>query len=130
MGERADIATIHSAITSRWPISEELKAHIVETIVSIVRDSKYARNKIAAARVLLDIDRINLEQEKREQPESKRVELTGKEGGPITMQSEKRHTIEPEVLRAVAEDFMRAGMLDLPTDIGLQPGDAEDEAQP
>jgi hypothetical protein len=76
---RSDLALYRKAVRERWPIDPAKRPAIVEEMVRLVEapgadgpsddDAAPAvdhRTRVAAAKVLLEMDRLNLEQEKRD----------------------------------------------------------------
>jgi hypothetical protein len=64
MRKRGEIQMIQRAVKNRWPIPEEKRPEIVEHAVRDALDPEgTARSRTAAARVLVSMDSINIEQE-------------------------------------------------------------------
>lgn len=65
---REDLQLVRTAIKSRWPIPAAGRRRIIAEALSIVRNGLASnRSKIAATKVLIEADRINLEQERRDE---------------------------------------------------------------
>jgi hypothetical protein len=69
-----DVRTIGRAIRERWPIPAAIRKDIPEMLGAIVAGSEDERAKVAAAKVLVMMDKLNLDNEKRGDP-SKRETL-------------------------------------------------------
>lgn len=64
-GEARDVA---HAVRERWPIPEEKRAEIVERLLKTMNSGEASdRDQIAAAKALQAMDRLNMEQERRDQ---------------------------------------------------------------
>jgi hypothetical protein len=72
---RSDLALYRKAVRERWPIDPAKRPAIVEEMVRLVEapgadegepSEVDHRTRVAAAKVLLEMDRLNLEQEKRD----------------------------------------------------------------
>ena len=62
-----DTRMIEKAVKSRWNIPDSLRAILPGVLTKIIADKETSpRNKIAAARVVLAADALNMEQEKRD----------------------------------------------------------------
>lgn len=63
----ADVKLFNRAIRGRWPMSEETRARVIETLDHIVAnpDRFDVRTVIAASKTLMEADRINLKDEDR-----------------------------------------------------------------
>jgi hypothetical protein len=76
---RSDLRDVRRAIRERWPVPEEVRRRAIDSAAGMVEHGGDAR-KLAAIRVLLDADRLNLEQAKldlaREKLEGKTTEVT------------------------------------------------------
>jgi Flp pilus assembly secretin CpaC len=54
-----DVRLIGRAMRERWPIADNLRAGIVQQLVKIIATSDSDRARVAAARVLKDMDALN-----------------------------------------------------------------------
>ncbi len=85
---RSDLALYRRAVRDRWPIDPEKRPAIAEQMTKLVEargaegiadagdDDSWAvdnRTRVAAAKVLIEMDRLNMEQEKRDQQIPDRV---------------------------------------------------------
>lgn len=66
---KANMRLIRRAIKNRWPIPEELRAKVVEQMGLIVEMGDSDRDKVAAAKVLVAADSLNLKSEELETPQ-------------------------------------------------------------
>lgn len=57
--ERADVKLIEKAIAKRWPVSDAMKERLAERMADLVTHSPHARNRIAAGRVLVQMEKQN-----------------------------------------------------------------------
>ena len=65
--QTSDTRLAERAVRERWPIPAEVRAKLPAMLAGIIDDAEASpRNKIAAARVLLTADGLNLEQEQRD----------------------------------------------------------------
>lgn len=62
---RNDARTVRQAMRGRWPMSEEMRARIVETLALIATGqvATDGRTLVAAAKCLVEADKVNLEVE-------------------------------------------------------------------
>lgn len=79
-----NMALIRRAIRAGWPISDRMKKLICDQMVKIVGKGRIIRNQIAAARVLVAADNVNVRREAvHDATEARREEwLTKEEAGP------------------------------------------------
>lgn len=80
---RKEINLIRRAIKERWPIKQSLRPKLAKELEEALLQNDDVRSKIAAARALLEADKLNMEQEKRDQAIPDRVEVSGPNGRPI-----------------------------------------------
>ncbi len=74
---RADVRMMGQAIRNRWPIREEMRAKVMDTLTFIALDPINCgfRESVAAAKALLDADRLNMEEEVRQHKGPEVIEL-------------------------------------------------------
>lgn len=73
-----DARLLGRSITSRWNLTEDRRERVVASLVSICTDDEIdPRARVNAGKSLIEADKLNMEQEKREQEIPDRVELTG-----------------------------------------------------
>ena len=66
-GPTADTRLVERAIRERWPIPPEARETIATNLASIAKNAKAShRNRAIAARILVQMDALNMEQEKRD----------------------------------------------------------------
>lgn len=65
---KSDMATLRRAVRERWPIPEAERPAIVAQMCAVIVGSDEDRSRIAAAKVLAAMDKLNMEQEKRDDP--------------------------------------------------------------
>ena len=58
-----DMRLLRTAIKNGWPIPDEYREAVVKKLLVIVGQSDNERNKVAAARVLVAADKINVDRE-------------------------------------------------------------------
>lgn len=117
-GGARDTRLIERAIRQRWPIPDDLRVKLPEQLRLILDNPETSpRNKIAAARALLQADVLNLEQEKRDKPEQPAPGSSPE--NPLHVSN--THTLAPEALRAFAIDCAAAGLGDVPAGLGDVP---------
>lgn len=68
--DRADARMVGTAMRQRWPISDAIRVKLADRLSGIVLDSEDDRTVVAAAKALIDADKLNLEQEKRDSAEA------------------------------------------------------------
>lgn len=61
---------VNRAIRNGWNVPQEVKARVVKQMSKIVSQSEEERNKIAAAKVLVSADSVDVAREKMEQPQA------------------------------------------------------------
>ncbi len=64
---RYNMALLRRAIRSDWPIPEEARSIVAEQMTKIVKSSRKIRDKVAAAKVLVDADKVNVSRESLDQ---------------------------------------------------------------
>jgi hypothetical protein len=64
---RADVRLVGRAVKSRWPIPDSERKGIVDVLIATVAEGQSERTQVAAAQVLMNMDKLNLEQERRDQ---------------------------------------------------------------
>jgi len=64
---RSDIHLMKTAIRQRWPMTDEMRAQILRRLERVLEESRTDRSVVAAARALIDVDRVNQEQEIRDE---------------------------------------------------------------
>jgi hypothetical protein len=75
---RADAALAARAVRERWPIPEDRRREIADRLSRIAADpDKSDRTAIAAAKVLRDLDGLNLDAEKHAAGDTLNVNVTG-----------------------------------------------------
>lgn len=66
-GPTADTRILDRAIRERWPIPEEKRPIIAKTLAEIAANPRAShRNRAIAARILVSMDALNMEQERRD----------------------------------------------------------------
>jgi hypothetical protein len=65
---RSDMALLRRAVNARWPIPEAERPAIVSQMIATVVGADDDRSRIAAAKVIAAMDKLNMEQEKRDDP--------------------------------------------------------------
>lgn len=78
---REDIRMVGQAIRGRWPIRPESRQRIIDTLTLIATHPEVvgSREAVAAAKALLDADKINQEEELRERKQPQLIQdPTGK----------------------------------------------------
>lgn len=60
---KGNMRLVQRAIRNGWPIPDKMKAMVVRQMGMIVRDAESARDKTAAARVLVAADSVNVRRE-------------------------------------------------------------------
>jgi hypothetical protein len=72
-----DSRMVEKAVRQRWPITPEKRAVIAEALIAIAGNKRSSvRNRTVAARVLVQMDAQNMEQEKRDRGIPDRLHLT------------------------------------------------------
>ena len=61
---KAEMIQIKRALKHRWPIPDEVRERLGEQLGVLASRSDSERNRIAAAKVLADLDRLNLDAQK------------------------------------------------------------------
>lgn len=65
---REDFRLVRTAIRMRWPVSDVVRRRVIAEALAILRNPlTSARSKLSASRLLLDTDKVNLEQERRDE---------------------------------------------------------------
>ena len=59
----SELAMIQRAIKNEWPLTDEMRAIVVEQMGDLVVKSFDPRAKVAAAKVLAQVDRVNVQRE-------------------------------------------------------------------
>lgn len=59
---RSDLAAILQALRNDWALSPAAKKELLQTLVNIAAKSKFERNKIAAAKAIALLMRLNISQ--------------------------------------------------------------------
>jgi hypothetical protein len=80
---RWEMRLARRAMKQRWPISDQLRKDIVTRLRAVIRAPECERSLVHAAKALLDADKLNMEQEKRDQGIADRIDITSG-GQPIT----------------------------------------------
>jgi hypothetical protein len=117
---RTDLKLIRQAARHRWPVSDAIRAKTVEKLAALLDEDECKRLAVMAARTLGELDRQNMEQEKRESGIPDRLDLTT--GG----QRLGNFSLDPTAFRDFAADVVAAGLGTLPADGGAKPMDAAD----
>ena len=75
---RSDFKDINQAVRGRWPIREETRSNLMETLAYIISHPNLFDPKIVinAGQTLLNADRINMEDEAVERSKPKPIEIT------------------------------------------------------
>jgi hypothetical protein len=58
---------IRQAARSRWPVTDAMKEKVLETMTQIMDKAEEPRDKIAAARLIMDADRLSLAEQTAQQ---------------------------------------------------------------
>ena len=74
--ERADVRLLERAIKERWPIDDKIRRLALGRVAVIAANSTQERNRIAATRVLVQMDQINAARE---------IAAARMEGGPSAL---------------------------------------------
>jgi hypothetical protein len=90
---------VRRAIKERWPIPEHLRERLPEILASIAEKSTDDRARVAAGKTLLEADKLNQEQERRDQRIPDRVDVTSG-GKPIA-------AAIPVDLKALSDEQLR-----------------------
>lgn len=128
---RGELVLAGRAIRQRWPITDNLRELLTMQMEQVLLVSDHERNRIAAAKVLLEADKINMEQEKRDQGITDKIEVSGSLSHDVSATHEHRFAIDPIAFAAFVADVEAAGSGSLSPDGHLQPsrpGDAPSEA--
>lgn len=107
------------AFKERWPIPPELRPQLAEEMRKVLLQSDDIRTKVAAAKALLEADKVNLEQEKRDAG-----------GDVLNINLKGRVGISPEEL---TDEQLIARALELESRVGAGgslPGTGQAEAGP
>lgn len=72
---RGDMALLRRANRERWPMTEQRRAMLLDQMFSIVEQSPDARHRIAAAKVIVAADAINVNQQKVDTPKESNVNV-------------------------------------------------------
>lgn len=64
--QTSDTRLVERAVRERWNIPPHIRSKLPEIMAGIVESGASERNKIAAGRVILSADALNMEQEKRD----------------------------------------------------------------
>lgn len=119
---RKDIRLLLRAINGRWPVEDGTKKLVVDELSKVVECNEDARNKIAAARVLVAADSVNAKRE----IEAIKAETEQVPATQINVQvNNKTVIIDPAAFAAFARDLIEAGGPDLSEDSDEQPVDSE-----
>ncbi len=70
LGGKYNAALTRRAIRNRWPIRNQLRRKIVEQMELVVETAASARDKTAAAKVLMAADAINVNRERIDKPQA------------------------------------------------------------
>lgn len=89
------------AIRQRWPMSAEQRKEIVDWLLIVVACTDDARAKVNAAKALIEADKLNMEQEKRDQCIPDRIDVTSG-GRPIASAAELQSLTDEELDRQIA----------------------------
>ncbi len=77
--QTSDTRLLEQAIKQRWPIPDDVRLKVGQTMGAIITDGEASiRNKISAIRTLATLDALNLEQEKRDLKIPDRLEINAK----------------------------------------------------
>ena len=76
---RSDARLFSQAIRGRWPMSEEMRARVVDQLMRLVTAGGDIdpRAQVAAAKALIDADRVNIEEAAAAIPAPRVIETTG-----------------------------------------------------
>ena len=72
---KGNMALLRRAVRERWPMTDERRAMLLDQMFGIVERSPDPRNKIAAAKVIVTADSINVNQQKIDTPKESNVNL-------------------------------------------------------
>lgn len=64
---KSDMVLLRRAVNARWPIPESERPAIVTQMCATVAGADDDRSRIAAAKVLAAMDKLNMDQEKRDE---------------------------------------------------------------
>lgn len=127
---KGNLRLLARAIRERWPISEDVRARVVNQMSKVVDGSPEERNVIAAARVLVQADACNLREQALDQPQTVLHHHSGAVGvGIVELRQEVLH--DPNYLeflrhRAAAENgdagVVRANDQQRPLEDAAAPG--------
>lgn len=73
--QTSDTRLIEKAIRQRWPIPDHIREKVGVALADVIETDASARNKVAAARALANLDQLNMEQEKRDLGISDKVDI-------------------------------------------------------
>lgn len=72
-----EIRLARRAIKNRWPINAKLRKKVIRQLEGVLDDGKSdARSLVHASKALLDADRLNMEQEKRDGGIADKLDIT------------------------------------------------------
>jgi hypothetical protein len=72
---KGNMALLRRAYRERWPMTDERRAMLLDQMFGIVEKSPDPRNKIAAAKVIVTADSINVNQQKIDTPKESNVNV-------------------------------------------------------
>jgi len=73
---KGNMALARRAFRERWPMTDERRAMLLDQMFRIVEGGPDPRNRIAAAKVIVQADAINVNQQKIDTPKESNVNLT------------------------------------------------------
>ena len=97
---------LQRAIRNRWPIPRKLVERTIERLGKMLEDAETSREVARIARVLAQLDALNMEQEKRDQGIADRIEV--EHSGEVT-QRERVEQAHERIRKTpgAEEDFLR-----------------------
>ncbi|HYE16909.1 MAG TPA: hypothetical protein VEA69_00570, partial [Tepidisphaeraceae bacterium] len=76
MGKRKELNLIRRAFKERWAIPPKVREELVKRLREVIDNETDSRAVVAAAKAILEADRLNMEQEKRDGDIPDRVDVT------------------------------------------------------
>ena len=107
-----DVRLVGRAVKSRWAVPERLREQLVIQLETILgADGVAEQTKVAAARVILEADKLNLEQEKRDGGVTDKCEVT----------INARPGLSPDAFAGFLADVAKTSPANVPPDGGTEP---------
>lgn len=75
--ERADAILVQKAMRNAWPVDAPLRNRVIETADLIMQTSNKDRNILAAAKIILQADKLNVDRERIDTPQDVNVKHSG-----------------------------------------------------